>query len=99
MKTHATGIYLELGEKKIAACSLEWPGWCRFGKTQAEAVQALIDSAPRYRVIAQRAGLDFEPGDPVVIERVSGDSTTNFGAPSIIIAADTEPVDATTAER
>ncbi len=92
-------IYLELGEKKIFACSLEWPGWCRSGKTEVEAVQALIDSAPRYRGIAQRAELDFEPGDPVVVERVSGDTTTNFGAPSIITDADTRPVDTATAER
>ncbi len=86
-----TDIYLEVSKKKIFACSLEWPGWCRLGKTEAEAQQALLDSAPRYRVIAQRAGLDFTPGALVVVERVLGDTTTDFGAPSIVTAFDTRP--------
>lgn len=94
-----TDIYLELGEKKIFACALEWPGWCRFGKTEDEALQALLALAPRYRKIADRAGLEFEPGVPVIVERVRGDATTNFGAPSIIAAADTTPIDAATARR
>ena len=94
-----TAIYLERGATKIVACSLEWPGWCGFGKTEAEAVQALINSAPRYQVIAQRAGLNFEPDDPVVVEVVAGDATTDWGAPSIVIAADSKPVEALEAER
>jgi hypothetical protein len=36
-----TDIYLEMGTKKIAACSLEWPGWCKFGKTEAEQTVSL----------------------------------------------------------
>ena len=94
-----TDIYLEVGKKKIFACALEWPGWCRFGKSEAEAQQALIDSELRYRVIAQRAGLDFAPGAPVVVERVSGDATTDFGAPSSVTAFDTRPSDQAQAER
>jgi hypothetical protein len=94
-----TEVYLELGKTKIVACSLEWPGWCRFGKTEDEALQALLDSAPRYRVIAERGGVDFEPGDPVVVERVAGDATTDWGAPSIVIATDTKLVDEAQARR
>jgi len=94
-----TEIYLEIVEKKTVACALTWPGWCRFGKNEAEAIQALIDSAPRYRVIAQLAGLAFTPGEPVVVERVKGDATTSFGAPSRIVTADTDPIDIATAER
>jgi hypothetical protein len=94
-----TEVYLELGKTKIVACSLAWPGWCRFGKTEDEALQALLDSTPRYRVIAERGGVDFEPGDPVVVERVAGDATTDWGAPSIVIATDTKPVDETQARR
>lgn len=92
-------IYLERGVKKIGAGALAWPGWYRFGKTSADAIQALIDVESRYRVIAQRAGLDFAPGDPVVIDEVAGDATTEWGAPSVIIASDTHAVDAATAER
>lgn len=94
-----TNIYLEVGEKKIGACALDWPGWCRFAKTEAEAIQALIKYAPRYKVIALKAGLEFNPGEPVVVERVQGDMTTSFGAPSIIATSDTAPLDAVTAER
>jgi hypothetical protein len=94
-----TNIYLELGERKVAACSLEWPGWCRFGKSEELARQALINVVPRYQVIARRAGLDFRPGELVVIERVNGDATTNMGAPSIITIADTSPVSAAMAKR
>jgi hypothetical protein len=97
MSIHA--IYLEVGEKKTFACSLQWPGWCRSGKTETEAVQALVDTAPRYRNIAQRAGLMFEPGTPAIVERVPGNATTNFGAPAIIVAADRQPSDTATAER
>lgn len=94
-----TAIYLELGKQKIFACSLEWPGWCRFGKSETGAQQALISSASRYRVIAQRAGLDFDPGELIVVERVAGDMTTDFGAPSSISSADSEPVDEIEARR
>jgi hypothetical protein len=94
-----TDIYLEVGAKKIFACVLEWPGWCRFGKSEAEAQQALIDSQPRYRVIAQRAELDFAPGAPVVVERVPGDATTDWGAPSSVTAFDIKPSDKAQAER
>ncbi|GCE21039.1 hypothetical protein [Dictyobacter kobayashii] len=94
-----TPIYLEVGEKKVFACSYVWPGWSRCGKTEADAIQALLDSAARYELIVRRAGLEFEPRDPVVVERVPGDMTTNFGAPSIITPADSEPTDAETAAR
>lgn len=94
-----TNIYLEVGEKKVAASALEWPGWCRLAKTEAEAIQALTEYGPRYQVIALRAGLEFNPGELVVVERVPGDMTTNFGAPSIIVASDTAPLDAAMAER
>ncbi|MEV2269384.1 hypothetical protein [Nonomuraea africana] len=92
-------IYLELGPKKVFACSLDWPGWCRVDKSEELAIGRLVDYAPRYRVIAERAGLAFEPGEPVVVERVKGSATTDFGAPDAEPAADAEPVDPATAAR
>jgi len=94
-----TKIYLEQGKAKIVACSLEWPGWCRFGKTEDAALSALLDSAPRYRAIAERAEVNFAPGEFVVVERVGGDATTDWGAPSIITTTDTNPVDGASARR
>lgn len=92
-------IYLELGPKRVFACSLDWPGWCRVDKSEELAIGRLMDYAPRYRVVASRAGLDFEPGDPVVVERVKGGPTTDFGAPEAMPLADTAPMTAETARR
>ncbi|MFC0549305.1 hypothetical protein ACFFHJ_00270 [Planotetraspora thailandica] len=92
-------VYLEVGRKKVFACSADWPGWCRSGKTEEAALDALIGYVPRYAVIAGRAGLDFAPGDPVVVEQVTGDATTDFGAPSVTPQLDLEPVGATEAAK
>ncbi|WP_182886103.1 hypothetical protein [Microbispora sp. H10885] len=92
-------VYLEIGPKRVFACSADWPGWCRIGRTEEAAIGTLADYAPRYRVIAERAGLEFAPGDPEVVERVKGDRTTDFGAISAIPGLDREPVDAPEAAR
>ncbi len=94
-----TGIYVELGGKKAIAWSLEWPGWCRIRATEAQAMQALIETADRYRRIAERAGLTFAPGDLVVIERLQGDANTAWGIPSVLAPAESKPLDAATAQR
>ncbi|WP_084958638.1 hypothetical protein [Thermoactinospora rubra] len=85
-------IYLELGAKKVFACSLDWPGWCRAGKSEEPALDRLLDYAPRYRVVAERAGLDFDPGAPTVVERLDGRSATDFGIPEVHAKADHEPL-------
>lgn len=92
-------IYLELGGKKAIAWSLEWPGWCRISKSEEAAIQALIDTEERYRLIAQRASLDFAPGTLVVIERLPGDANTAWGVPSVSVPAEMKPMDAITAKR
>lgn len=93
-----TEIYLELGGKKTIAWSLEWPGWCRISKSEDAAIQALIDTEERYRLIAQRAGLDFAPDTLVVVARLPGDANTAWGVPSVSAPAETRPTDATTAQ-
>ncbi len=94
-----TDIYIELGGKKAIAWSLEWPGWCRIRTSEETALQALIDAAARYRLIAQRAELDFAPGDLVVVERLPGDANTAWGVPSVLASAETRPIDALAAQR
>ena len=94
-----TDIYVELGGKKAIAWSLEWPGWCRIRTSEEAAVQALIDTEARYRLIAQRAGLEFAPGDLVVVERLPGDANTAWGVPSVLASAETRPIDAVAAQR
>src|SRR6266702_3024449 len=98
-KTGMTEIYIELGGKKAIAWSLEWPGWCRIRTSEAAAVQALIETEVRYRVIAQRAGLKFAPGDLMVVERLPGDANTAWGVPSVLAPAETRPIDVVTAQR
>jgi hypothetical protein len=94
-----TDIYIELGGKKAIAWSLEWPGWCRIRACEEEAVRALIDTEERYRLIARRAGLDFAPGDLVVVERLPGDANTAWGVPSVLAPTEAMPIDAITTRR
>jgi hypothetical protein len=90
-----TPVYLEVGSKRVFACSLEWPGWCRSGKTEEAALEALAAYAPRYASIAAEAGARFPKtaGSSLdVVERRPGSATTDFGAPGEPAQADGEPL-------
>jgi hypothetical protein len=96
-----TPIYLEVGRKRVFACAVDWPGWCRSGRTEELAVESLRAYAPRYATVAQVAGLSF-PIDSLdwdVRERVPGDATTDFGAPGRVPELDHEPTTAAERER
>src|SRR5260370_13260910 len=82
-KRGMTDIYVELGGKKAIAWSLEWPGWCRIRTSEAAALQALVDTQGRYRLIVQRAGLEFAPGDLVAVGTVGGRVKNPFGGPFV----------------
>ncbi len=56
-------VYLETTDKKVFACAQDWPGWCRAGKDEELALQALADAAPRYAKVAKQAKVDFPEGD------------------------------------
>ncbi len=43
-------VYLEIGKKRTIAGAIEWPGWCRVGRDEDTALQALFDYGPRYFV-------------------------------------------------
>ncbi|MFI7612748.1 hypothetical protein ACIBP6_16120 [Nonomuraea terrae] len=94
-----TRVYLEIGPKKVFACSLDWPGWCRIDKGEEAALDRLMDYVPRYRLIAERAGLAFDPGEPQVVARVQGAGTTDFGVPYQVPGLDLEPLPGPEAER
>lgn len=91
-------VYLEAGKKRTFAGALNWPGWCRSGKDETSALQALLDHGPRYARVLSRSRLGFKAptkvSEFVVVERLRGNATTDFGAPGIVPSADTEPVDA-----
>jgi len=54
-------IYVEIGLKRVIAGALDWPGWCRIGRSEAEALQALVDYVPRYARVLRESQIDFQP--------------------------------------
>jgi hypothetical protein len=92
-------ISVEAAPRKAFATAVDWPGWSRSGKTEELAVAALADYAPRYAVVAEKAGEPFEPGGYEVVERTGGGSGTEFGVPSSITDLDRRRVSAAEAER
>jgi hypothetical protein len=94
--TQSIAIYLEIGQKRVFAGAIEWPGWCRSGKDEAAAQQALLEAAPRYARVAELARqefpLPFSVAQLQVVERLPGNTTTDFGAPDCAPAADARPV-------
>jgi hypothetical protein len=93
-------VVLEVGSKKTFASALDWPGWSRSGKDEPTAIESLLDYGDRYAVVTALAGLDVTlPGAPMVIDRQSGDMTTDFGAPGRMHDVEREPVDRAELER
>ena len=43
--TNKITIYLEIGSRRTFAAALDWPGWCRMGRDEPAARQALYDYA------------------------------------------------------
>jgi hypothetical protein len=97
-----TAVYLEAGTKRVFACALDWPGWCRSGKTEEQALETLAAYVPRFAVVAKEAGVPFPDtaGDAFdVVERVPGSASTDFGMPAELAAGDAEPVSRAEAAR
>jgi len=91
-------VYLETGQKRTFAGALDWPGWCRSGRDEQAALQALLDYGPRYARVLHTTQLGFQAPTAVsaftVIERLPGGTTTDFGAPEAAPTGDKQPVDA-----
>jgi hypothetical protein len=80
-----TKVYLELGARRVFASAADWPGWCRSGKDEKAALEALAAAAPRYGLVAKAARIAFAPAAGfVVVERLPGNATTDYGAPGAI---------------
>jgi len=96
----AIPVYIESGDKKVFACAIDFPGWCRSGKDEASALEALAGYAPRYAEVAKRAEAAF-PSKPEfeVVERIKGKGATDFGVPHEIPEADAQPLTARQAAR
>lgn len=89
-------VYFEIGKKRTFAGALDWPGWCRSGRDEESALQALVDYGARYARVVRAKEFGFRaPADTssfVVVERLKGNATTDFGAPDLAPAKDSEPV-------
>ena len=96
-------VYLEVGSRRTFAAALDWPGWCRIGQDKDAALQSLFEYGPRYARVLRSARLGFQiPKDVsafIVVERLKGNATTDFGAPDKAPAGDAEPLDDTELRR
>jgi len=98
---------IEIAEEHVVrrafAWGVDWPGWCRSGKTVDLALEALVRAAPRYAIVAATAGFELpEPltaDDLATIDSVEGGSTTDYGAPERVTPADERPTDTMEADR
>jgi hypothetical protein len=97
-----TRVYLEVGKKRVFACTLDWPGWCRSGKTEEDSLDALSAYAARYAPIAAAAGVRFPTTAArrfEVVQRMPGSASTDFGALDKPADADHTPLTKAQAER
>ena len=92
-----TDVYLEVGSKRVFACAVDWPGWCRSGPDEEAAQQNLLEYASRYAAVISPARLGFTPPTGLnqlrVVERLKGNATTDFGAPGVVPSADRAAAD------
>jgi hypothetical protein len=96
-------IYLEVGQKKVFAVAVNWPGWCRAGKDEESAAHALLEAAPRYAEIVRDPELAYAVPDSTsrfkIAARLRGNATTDFGAPDIQLPGDWDPMEPKELER
>ncbi len=92
----ATRVILEIGTNRVFACAADWPGWCRSGRSEEQALAALADYLPRYAPVARLAGVELPPAAAdalAVVERLPGTAGyTDFGAPGEIAECDHDPL-------
>jgi hypothetical protein len=92
-------VYVESGKKRVFARAVDWPGWCRAGRDEAAALEALANYRDRYAVVTSEAGV-ARPSDQFdVVERVAGSGGTDFGVPSTVLDRDARPLKAADLER
>jgi hypothetical protein len=88
----AMQVYTESAAKRTFAGAIEWPGWCRGGRREDDALEGLLAYAPRYASVVAGSVPGFRAprsiSDLSVRERLTGDATTDFGAPAVAPAAD-----------
>ena len=98
-------VMVELGRKKpvAVAVALDWPGWSRSGKSEADALKVLASYRPRYAKVAELADLAKEfraAGELAIVDRVEGTGMTDFyGLSARSAGPEHEPMSAAACER
>ena len=85
-----TRVYIEQGERWVFAVCLDWPGWCRRARSADAALVALGSYRERYERIVES---DLGPTTFDVLDTLTGNTTTDFGAPSRIWPGDEAGLD------
>lgn len=87
--------YLEIGSKRTFAGAIDWPGWCRSGRDEDEALAALVAYGRRYEKVVTGITPRFEPPADTsaveIVERLIGNSGTDFGVPAVPPTSDGLP--------
>ncbi len=95
-RAESVKVFVETGRRRAFAGASDWPGWCRSGRNEPEALQALLACGSRYAGVVQALGLDLLPpvdtGQLLVLERLAGSTTTDFGAPDAALGGDEMPL-------
>jgi len=69
-------VFVEIGKKRIFVGVVDWSGWCRSGRDENTALQALIDYGPRYARVLHSRGIKFQVStdvsDLIVAEQHDG---------------------------
>jgi hypothetical protein len=90
-------VYVERGSKRSFASAVDWPGWARGGRDEPLALGALVEYAPRYARAVGRSRLGFRApssvDELVVVGRIRGTATTDFGVPGLPAPSDATTVD------
>jgi len=95
-------VYVETGKRRTFAGALDWPGWCRSGRDETAAMEALLNYSPRYARVLQDLDIAFPTpsvsAELALVESLPGNATTDFGAPAAVPASDHRPIDGKTLE-
>lgn len=90
-------VYVEAGRRRCFAGAVDWPGWCRSARDEPSALEALAAYLPRYgRVLARaprRVGRPPKDATLEVVERLTGDASTDFGTPAGVPELDRRPLE------
>ena len=72
MTDRTAAVYTETGKRRVFACAVDWPRWCRAGKTEELALASLAEVAQRYQTVVAEAGLDLPGSEFKVVARLAG---------------------------